>query len=457
MSLTKATYSMIEGAVINILDYGADPTGVADSTAAIAAAQAAACSGAIGLDGNTIIAENAVYFPSGTYKVTGLTYLGAPWIGDGMATTFIKLYGNNAICVNATGTNTARKLLSISDISFDGSNSTGASFCFRLGYNQRSFGALQRVRIYQFPHTAIYFAAPTWMMSFYDVYCSYNANGTSSLRTAICIDNTLGYAQVLAIDWYNLNLENNGFISSTVGGGIEISSDVAAKWSFYGGTWEGNYGIAEAAFRGITGVFVDGLYVESEAASCVHGILFSGCTASIENCRLACEVGQTGDAIHLINGAYVNVGQIWSNIAWRYDINATQNSVAIANGNGTPLRSTKFNVENGSAIQRVWFNRKGLIDRPTIDNCDAAQANSFYVEISDNRTMGAPSNPSVGQRILFTIIQGPTLGGHTLTWDAVFKVQSWSETGNTAGKRSLIEFEYNGTNWVQCSLQVPYF
>lgn len=38
MALTKATYSMIQGAPVNVLDYGADPTGVADSAAAIQAA-----------------------------------------------------------------------------------------------------------------------------------------------------------------------------------------------------------------------------------------------------------------------------------------------------------------------------------------------------------------------------------------------------------------------------------
>ena len=38
MSLTKASYSMITGASQNVLDYGADPTGATDSTAAIAAA-----------------------------------------------------------------------------------------------------------------------------------------------------------------------------------------------------------------------------------------------------------------------------------------------------------------------------------------------------------------------------------------------------------------------------------
>lgn len=41
MSLTKASYSMINGAPANVLDFGADSTGVADSTAAFAAAFAA--------------------------------------------------------------------------------------------------------------------------------------------------------------------------------------------------------------------------------------------------------------------------------------------------------------------------------------------------------------------------------------------------------------------------------
>ena len=30
MALTKATFSMIKGASANVLDFGADPTGVAD-------------------------------------------------------------------------------------------------------------------------------------------------------------------------------------------------------------------------------------------------------------------------------------------------------------------------------------------------------------------------------------------------------------------------------------------
>jgi polygalacturonase len=38
MSLTKVTYSMINGAVFNVLDYGAVGDGVANDTASIQAA-----------------------------------------------------------------------------------------------------------------------------------------------------------------------------------------------------------------------------------------------------------------------------------------------------------------------------------------------------------------------------------------------------------------------------------
>jgi hypothetical protein len=53
MSLTKVTYAMIQGSPLNILDFGADPTGVADSAAAFNAA---------------VAAGNYIYFPSGEYK-----------------------------------------------------------------------------------------------------------------------------------------------------------------------------------------------------------------------------------------------------------------------------------------------------------------------------------------------------------------------------------------------------
>jgi hypothetical protein len=57
MSLTKATYSMINGACANVLDFGADPTGVANSTAAFNAALAT---------------RKRVWIPNGIYSVADI-------------------------------------------------------------------------------------------------------------------------------------------------------------------------------------------------------------------------------------------------------------------------------------------------------------------------------------------------------------------------------------------------
>lgn len=64
MSLTKATYSMVYGAPINVLDFGADPTGVADSTAAIQAAINSAPN-----QGSPNWQPWVVIIPAGKYKI----------------------------------------------------------------------------------------------------------------------------------------------------------------------------------------------------------------------------------------------------------------------------------------------------------------------------------------------------------------------------------------------------
>lgn len=76
MSLTKATNSMILGASINVLDYGADPTGTNDSLAAFDLA---------------IAAGSQIVIPVGTYKITGTLeipaskqVIGLGYIDDGM-------------------------------------------------------------------------------------------------------------------------------------------------------------------------------------------------------------------------------------------------------------------------------------------------------------------------------------------------------------------------------------
>ena len=65
MSLTKASYSMVSGAPLNVLDYGADPTGIVDSKPAIQLAVTAAYA-----------QERALYFPAGTYLMASTITMG---------------------------------------------------------------------------------------------------------------------------------------------------------------------------------------------------------------------------------------------------------------------------------------------------------------------------------------------------------------------------------------------
>lgn len=89
MSLTKVSYSMIAGAPVNILDFGADLTGTTDSAAAIQAAvdSISTVSGGAGPGG-------LVYIPTGTYRIQ--TQINLPYgvsvKGNGGTASIIQCY-----------------------------------------------------------------------------------------------------------------------------------------------------------------------------------------------------------------------------------------------------------------------------------------------------------------------------------------------------------------------------
>lgn len=137
MSLTKATYSMISGAVANVLDYGADASGVASSTSAFTAA---------------IATGKSVFIPAGTYTcgVLELTTQGQQIFGEGAISIIVqetaaeqlfypkaayitirdmRLNGIETDATNSnfavfTATATAAQYLSIQNVFFSGTGSS---------------------------------------------------------------------------------------------------------------------------------------------------------------------------------------------------------------------------------------------------------------------------------------------------------------------------------------------
>ena len=85
MSLTKVTYSMIADAAANVVDFGADRTGVNSANTAITAAIAS-----LPTDGGT------VFFPAGTYSISAVL---------GVTKSNIKLVGEPGSVIEITGAN----------------------------------------------------------------------------------------------------------------------------------------------------------------------------------------------------------------------------------------------------------------------------------------------------------------------------------------------------------------
>ena len=118
MSLTKVTYSMIENAPANIQDFGADSTGIADSTTAIQAAIDSLTNGGV------------VYFPAGTYKITGtlaVTVNGVVLQGESKKSTKLLFANGASDCITAIGASYANQLsgFEMHDMEFQFSGKTG--------------------------------------------------------------------------------------------------------------------------------------------------------------------------------------------------------------------------------------------------------------------------------------------------------------------------------------------
>lgn len=123
MTLTKASFSMVEGTPLSVLDFGADPSGVADSTSAIQTAI------------NQGLATNQpVFFPAGDYKIISVITLSSsatPYLngvrvfGAGQRQSTIQCYGTGFVQSNQTQVNDYVQIADLSIVNVSSSAQRG--------------------------------------------------------------------------------------------------------------------------------------------------------------------------------------------------------------------------------------------------------------------------------------------------------------------------------------------
>jgi hypothetical protein len=115
---------------------------------------------------------------------------------------------------------------------------------------------------------------------------------------------------------------------------------------------------------------------------------------------------------------------------------ATKNSATATLTNKTLVQP----IVKGSAVV-------ALTDGASIAT-DASLGNTFTVTLGGNRSMGNPTNPTDGQKIIYRFKQDTT-GSRTVTWGAAFRFGTdipAPTLTTTASKTDYIGFIYNGTD-----------
>jgi hypothetical protein len=225
MSLTKATYSMISGAQVNILDFGADPTGVADSTSAI---QAAITS--LGINGGR------VRFPGGSsiYKVTATITAPAtiwnPVILEGDGNTKINAT-HNGVLFQGLPSDAFR----MSNLFLNGPGKANIS---SIGFSGNiTQGTLENITVQNF-YTGIYLPAPVGgrIIRPNISLCGNGIMIRGTFPNLVLIENGYIHFNDVGVnieDVYNLLIQNTAFEYNIIAGAFAriIQSNISDCWT----------------------------------------------------------------------------------------------------------------------------------------------------------------------------------------------------------------------------------
>jgi hypothetical protein len=333
VALTKVSYSMIEGAVANVLDFGATGDGIADDTAEIQAAI-----NSFGAEGGT------VFFPAGSYKTTTALSMVAnvSLVGAGANSSIIKPVGCHGV---EFGYSAGFQYTLISQIGFDGFDGTNAS---------------TYTAIHQTPPAD--FATEIYGINIKDVYVTYfdTAIYFASTRNVI-IDNC----------WFQW--VNNGII--LVGNAIGIN--ITNNWIICIGSGATKLGVSVDGFTFSISGFRRPEHIF------IHGNQFFACTTAI-SLNAAVYVSIIAADIYATSRGIV-FSTISGNLSITHcyiEMNGNNAVGILGAGQDTPL------IGNANVIENNYFISTGGTNTVGVQLSVTGQTNQFWNTVVGNSFSG---------------------------------------------------------------------
>lgn len=399
MSLTKATYSMIEGAPVNILDFGAVGDGVTDCTSAIQAA----------LD-----TKRAVFIPEGSYLVSStLFYYSTQRVfGLGDKSEIKSTISGSNVLENAErifNTN-------LHDFRIAGSGNETGGIRVTEGFEGMR---LSRIIVSTVGGKAFWFSN-IFVVDCYDLW----AEGNNTTEFGLHLDNTNNF------NFYGCHFRE----SKKEGAGARVIRGSFSNYviNFHGCIFESNYGDG-LQLQGANAVTVDGCYFEANAREYQNDNTFRANHVSVKDFD---GLGTAGGEYITIKNSYFNPNYvehlvqttvdvtpislennldqnfgIYPHQTVRYDLDLSTSSLCRAqliglspvnvdtHGDNESLSATNYRSPDQSPVRLVYFNSAGTAIEgdvsATITSTRTMQGGSVKVctfEIDSIDTSGIDAN-----------------------------------------------------------------